>query len=126
MYSHISLRITIRTSLIKFSKFIPNNLIIKIRCAYRISANSFRGKYSFLKVEIQRSQYIRPKVTVHKCAETIQGRKLFAEIRYSNNCPQNIILTIRLYINICKAKFYLSTNKCYICFSKTPVCSRSP
>jgi hypothetical protein len=28
-------------------------------------------------LEIQRSQYIRPKVTVHKCAETIQGRKLF-------------------------------------------------
>jgi hypothetical protein len=47
---------------------------------HRIAANSFRGKYSFLKVEIQRSQYIRPKVTVHKCAETIQGRKLFAEI----------------------------------------------
>ena len=31
----------------------------------------------FLNLEIQRSQYIRPKVTVHKCAETIQGRKLF-------------------------------------------------
>jgi hypothetical protein len=28
-------------------------------------------------LEIQRSQYIRSKVTVHKCAETIQGRKLF-------------------------------------------------
>jgi hypothetical protein len=28
-------------------------------------------------LEIQRSQYIRPKVTVHKFAETIQGRKLF-------------------------------------------------
>ena len=28
-------------------------------------------------LEIQRSQYIRPKVTVHKCAETIQGKKLF-------------------------------------------------
>ena len=33
--------------------------------------------YSFLNLEIQRSQYIRPKVTVHKGAETIQGRKLF-------------------------------------------------
>ena len=33
--------------------------------------------HSFLNLEIQRSQYIRPKVTVHKCAETIQGRKLF-------------------------------------------------
>ena len=28
-------------------------------------------------MEIQMSQYIRPKVTVHKGAETIQGRKLF-------------------------------------------------
>ena len=44
---------------------------------YCISSYSFRGNYSFLNVEIQRSQYIRPKVTVHKGAETIQGRKLF-------------------------------------------------
>ena len=36
----------------------------------------------FLGLEIQRSQYIRPKVTVYKCAETIQGRKLYEEIRY--------------------------------------------
>ena len=44
---------------------------------YRISSYSFRGNYSFFKLEIQRSQYIRPKVTVHKVVETIQGRKLF-------------------------------------------------
>ena len=31
----------------------------------------------FLDLEIKGSQYIRPKVTVHKGAETIQGRKLF-------------------------------------------------
>ena len=43
----------------------------------RISSYSFRGNYSFLDLEIQRSQYIRPKVTAHKGAETIQGRKLF-------------------------------------------------
>ena len=56
---------------------------------YRIYSYSFRGNYSFLNLEIQRSQYIRPKVTVHKGAETIQGRKLFKggnyiyeEIRY--------------------------------------------
>ena len=35
-----------------------------------------------MNLEIQRSQYIRPKVTVHKGAETIQGRKLYEEIRY--------------------------------------------
>ena len=44
---------------------------------YRISSYSFHGNYPFLNLEIQRSQYIMPKVTVHKCAETIQGRKLF-------------------------------------------------
>ena len=36
----------------------------------------------FLKLEIQRSQYIRPKVTVRKGAETIQGWKLYEEIWY--------------------------------------------
>ena len=44
---------------------------------YCISSYSFRGNYSFLSFEIQRSHYISPKVTVHKGAETIQGRKLF-------------------------------------------------
>ena len=51
---------------------------------YRISLYSFRGNYSFLNLEIQRSQYIRPKVTVHKGAETIQGQKLYEEIREMN------------------------------------------
>ena len=50
---------------------------------YRISSYSFRGNYSFLGLEIQRSQYIKPKVTVHKGAETIQGRKLFRGGNYS-------------------------------------------
>ena len=36
----------------------------------------------FLHLEIQRSQYISPKVTVHKGAETIQGRKLFKGRNY--------------------------------------------
>ena len=56
---------------------------------YRISSYNFRGNYSFLNFEIQMSQYIRPKVTVHKGAETIQekklgiqGRKLYEEIQY--------------------------------------------
>jgi hypothetical protein len=33
-------------------------ILFGLQYIYRISANSFRGKYSFLKVEIQRSQYI--------------------------------------------------------------------
>ena len=44
---------------------------IYVIISYRISSYSFRGNYSFLNLEIQRSQYIRPKITVHKCAETI-------------------------------------------------------
>ena len=40
------------------------------------------GDHPLVSAEIQRSQYIRPKVTVHKCAETIQGRKLFKGVNY--------------------------------------------
>ena len=67
---------------------------------YRISSYSFRGNYSFLDsdLEIQRSQYIRPKVTVHICAETIQGRKLFKGGNYMRKygtslCPLNSALS---------------------------------
>ena len=52
-------------------------LFTKKPSLYPILSYSFRGNYSFLNLEIQRSQYIRSNVTVHKCAETIQGRKLF-------------------------------------------------
>ena len=54
-----------------------DSMYVKKSQNYRISSYSFRGNYSFLHLEIQRSQYIKPKVTVHKCAETIQGDKLF-------------------------------------------------
>ena len=50
---------------------------------YRISSYSFRKNYSFFNLEIYRSQYISPKVTVHRGAETIQGRKQYEEIRYA-------------------------------------------
>ena len=49
----------------------PPPPMVGIGLRYRISSFSFRGNYSFLNLEIQRLQYIRPKVTVHKCAETI-------------------------------------------------------
>ena len=58
---------------------------------YRISSYSFRGNYSFLDLEIQRSQYIRPKVTVHKCGETIQGRKLFKGGNYMRKYGKSCI-----------------------------------
>ena len=49
---------------------------------YRISSYSFHGNYYFFNLEIQHSQYIRPKITVHKNAETIHGGnfKLYEEI----------------------------------------------
>ena len=51
---------------------------------YRISANSFRGNYPFLKkilctVTFDHSTYRCGK---YSREETIQGRKLFTEIRY--------------------------------------------
>ena len=49
---------------------------------YHISSYSFHRNYSFWNLEIQRSQYLRPKVTVHKCVETIQGQKLYEEVQY--------------------------------------------
>ena len=47
----------------------------------------------FLNLEIQRSQYIRPKVTVHEGVETIQGRKLYEEIRYMKICKEDSVIT---------------------------------
>ena len=46
---------------------------------YRISANSFRGNYSFLNLSLCTVTLI----TVHTGAETIQGRKLFKGGNYS-------------------------------------------
>ena len=53
-------------------------------CTYRISLYSFRGNYSFFNLKIQ-----RPKVTVHKCAETIWGNTVgrhFSCIPFSRTC----------------------------------------
>ena len=46
---------------------------------YSFSANSFRGNYSFL--TLINLMYCDQYIQVH----TIQGRKLFAEIRYNKN-----------------------------------------
>ena len=71
--------------------WIRSSMYYRLISEYRISANSFRGNYSFLKLFVQRSQYISIKFPLHKPSEnrgnysreeTIQGRKLFAEIRY--------------------------------------------
>ena len=55
---------------------------------YRISANSFRGNYSFLSVALFTVTFDLYFINLNSCRgnysreETIQGRKLFAEIRY--------------------------------------------
>ena len=55
---------------------------------YRISANSFRGNYSFLNLAFFTVTFDLYFINLNSCRgnysreETIQGRKLFAEIRY--------------------------------------------
>ena len=91
------------------------NCGLKFHLSYRISSYSFCGNYSFLNLEIRWSQYIRPKVTVHKCAETIQGRKLYEEIRYVNMpqefleippCAHHVILITEFVLLIKTPHFY--------------------
>ena len=60
---------------------------------YRISANSFRGNYSFLNLTLSTVTFGH---STYRCGnysreETIQGRKLFAEIRYIENCCGNYL-----------------------------------
>ena len=64
---------------------------------YRISANSFRGNYTFLKLTLCTVTFGD---STQKCGnysreESIQGRKLFAEIRYAKNM-KNIDISIYL------------------------------
>ena len=68
---------------------------------YRISSYSFRGNYSFLNLEIQRLQYVRPKVTVHKGAETIQRRNLFK----GRNYVRKYGMHVQLHITLISANF---------------------
>ena len=48
-----------------------------------------------MNLEIQRSQYIRPKVTVHKYAENNQGRKLFK----GGNYILSLIISMKIIKN---------------------------
>ena len=61
---------------------------------YRISSYSFRGNYSSETILFwiwkSKGHSIRPKVTVHKCAETIQERKLFKGGNYMRNLQEQV------------------------------------
>ena len=68
----------------------------------------------FLQLEIQRSQYISPKVTVHKGAETIQGKKLFKGWNYMRKYGILILVhttwhTERLHVFLFEPKRFLLT-----------------
>ena len=74
---------------------------------YRISANSFRGNYSFLKLSLCTVTF--GQVTVHKSAETIQGRKLFKCGNYSrkygtpiSNCDfsKKMVKNFNIFISV--------------------------
>ena len=61
-----------------------------LKIIYYLLHENIKKQKQIFNLEIQRSQYIKPKVTVHKGAETIQGRKLYEEIRhytYHICCP---------------------------------------
>ena len=66
------------------------------RNSYRISANSFHGNYSFLNLNLCTVTFGH---STYRCGnysreETIQGRKLFAEIRYSLNSSLKFFIII--------------------------------
>ena len=84
---------------------------------YSVSINHYREKtitvfphivstetILFLNLEIQRSQYIRPMVTVHKGAETIQERKLFkgrnCKRKYGNFLSKQIVLETKNFVKL--------------------------
>ena len=75
-------------------------LITRI-CVYRISANSFCRNYSFLNLALFTVTFDLYFINLNSCRgnysreETIQGRKLFAEIRYVTTLLK--VISIRFY-----------------------------
>ena len=83
-------------------------IIEKWSKAYHISSYSFCGNYSFLNLKIQRSQYIRPKVTY------IKVRKLFKGGNYMRKYGILILVhtawhTERLHVFLFEPKRFLLT-----------------
>ena len=83
-----------RTKLHNLDTKLSHLHIHKLEIAYRISANSFRGNYSFLNLALFTVTFVLYYINLNSCPgnysreETIQGRKLFAEIRYVfMDCP---------------------------------------
>ena len=75
---------SLQTSLEQPTQYILHSGLWRKCSAYRISANSFRGNYSFLNLTLCTVTF---GVSTYRCGnysreETIQRRKLFAEIQY--------------------------------------------
>ena len=92
------------------------NLVISWWFIYRISSYSFRGNYSFLNLTLCTVTFVH---STYRCGnysreETIQGRKLFAEIRYVVS-----FLGHQLLFQILRFFITMGTLKCvYSCLSR--------
>ena len=79
---------SIEVSYLNHLKAYANYSVFNPEKYIRISANSFRGNYSFLNLALFTVTFDRYYINLNSCGrnysreETIQGRKLFAEIRY--------------------------------------------
>ena len=82
-------------------------LLCVVPYTYRISANSFRGNYSFLNLALFTATFDLYFINLNSCRgnysreETILGRKLFAEIRYllfiiSSNMFKSLLTTLQM------------------------------
>ena len=84
MYSMFPIKCTVFFTSVTVHK---NTVSLIENIEYRISANSFRGNYSFLNLTLFTVTFDLYFINLNSCRgnysreETIQGRKLFAEIR---------------------------------------------
>ena len=96
---------------------------------YCISSYSFRGNCSFLNLEIQKSLYIRRKVTVHTCAETMWGNTVcfFLDPCHLWFCHYSFLLLSWYRLGCCQKtgtyEFYDKKSVTFSPFSWVFVCS---
>ena len=89
LFPYVNMYVWLRSTIcIKYMKHDRHTFSSVIDCTYRISANSFRGNYSFLNLALFTVTFDLYFINLNSCRgnysreETIQGRKIFAEIRY--------------------------------------------
>ena len=88
-----------------YCNYLDQSIYISGLIKYRISANSFRGNYSFFNLTLCTVTFDH---STYRCGnysreETIQGRKLFAEIRYWFSCFVCLFLSFfNLFVSLIK------------------------